>query len=520
MAKKKNTNKKVDKWIYVVFFGISLLLTALFVRKLDNDLWYLLSEGRYIVENGIYHYDPLSMHSSFAIVVQNWLSAVLFWIIFDVFGKMGMYFFILICTFFISLLLYKICMLISERNTVLSLFLMIATIVTLLSHFIVSRPQMLSFITLLSLIYVLELYIKKENPKYLIWIPIISLIQVNMHASLWWMLFLFMLPYVIDSFKMPILNTQGYKKKPLFLAIAAAFLVGFINPYGYKALTFIFTSYGDKYMHLFISELLPFNFSGSLSKHMFIIILAIGIIYTLFREGHVRVRYICLFCGTMILGFMSVKGFSHFILVSFFPLAYFFKDMFPNVFEDSSTFPKIFKIGTKVVGILLIVGTAFVIATKNDRLDFSHDAADALDVIEGRFSKKTSTIYSSFNNGGYVEFRGWKPYIDPRAEAFLKVNNKEADVFEEFYNLQHGLLDLGTFLKNYNFTHLLVDSGDYMYNRITDDINYFIIYEDSKKGYRLFARNDLYSYSERQEIINNYNNAVNDAKQEAENKTK
>ena len=70
-------------------------------------------------------------------------------------------------------------MIISDKNYILSLIIMFAADITLVSHFIVIRPQILSFIVLLSLIYVLELYIKTDNSKYLIWIPILSLIEIK-----------------------------------------------------------------------------------------------------------------------------------------------------------------------------------------------------------------------------------------------------------------------------------------------------------------------------------------------------
>lgn len=53
-------------------------------------------------------------------------------------------------------------MLISENNRTISLTLMFVCDLTLISHFIVSRPQIFSYITLLGLIYALELYIHKK----------------------------------------------------------------------------------------------------------------------------------------------------------------------------------------------------------------------------------------------------------------------------------------------------------------------------------------------------------------------
>ncbi|MBE6148360.1 MAG: hypothetical protein E7167_02560 [Firmicutes bacterium] len=507
--KKKNITYKPSKWIFIILFTIPLIFCLLLTEKLDNDLWYLLSEGRYIFENGVYNIDPLSMHSGLHVVVQNWLSATIFWIIFDLFGQMGIMTMVLVCNFWICLLLYKICMLLSDRNYILSLVLMFATDITLISHFIVSRPQIFSFIVLLGLIYVLELYIKTENKKYLVWLPILSLIEVNMHASLWWMLFLFILPYVIDSFKCDILQTEGYKKRPLFIAIATALLVGFINPYGYKAITFIFTSYGDKYMHLFINELLPFTFTKQLCKHMFALILVIGLIYTFFREGKIRVRYICLFCGTMLLGFMSVKGFNTFILVAIFPLAYFFKDMFPKDFSDlKEDFPKLTKILGATIGIICILGFSAMYFIKCNTNLMENNAKEAMDLISESFNPEKMLVYSSFNDGGYVEFRGFKPYIDPRAELYLKKNNKKADIFKEFYDLQHNLIDKQNFLDKYQFDILLLNNTDILYSEMINLDGYFIVYDNTVLGYQVYLKNELFDDEKRGQIIDSYNKAL------------
>ena len=517
---KKLKDYKPSKWVYVIFFTLPLFFTLLIIRKLDNDIWYLLSEGRYIIQNGIYHIDPLSMHKGLAVTVQNWLSASMFWVIYNTFKEPGLIIMILLCNYFICLFLYKICMVISDDNKILSLLLMFATSITLSSHFIVSRPQILSFVVLLALIYILELYIKTDNAKYLIWLPIFSLIEINIHASLWWMLFLFTLPYVIDSFKNSILQTQGYRKKPLFIAIAIALLVGFINPYGYKAITFIFTSYGDKYMHSYINELLPFTFkANNLCNHMSLLILLTTLIYIFFREGHIRIRYICLYCGTLILGLMSIKGFSHFILVSTFPLAYFFKDLFPKTFDDIiPSARKLLNIFYGIFGIIVVIGTGAFLVYKLINVRLSHDAQTAMDVLSKYADKTKHNIYSSFNDGGYVEFRGYKPYMDPRAELYLKKNNKKEDLFKEYYNLQHSLLDGEKFVEKYNFDFMLVGYGDVLRTTMQNNTKYFVLYDDSTKKYTIFVRNDIFDAETRQQVIDSYNDAVEKAKANQEKK--
>lgn len=523
MKKKKNIQIKpkytLNKWIYVLFFTAATLCALFCIKSLDNDIWYLLSEGRYIVQNGIYHIDPLSMHTGLQVVVQNWLSASILWITFSTFGEMGIITLILILNFFIMYICYKLCMVISDNNPLLSLATAFATDAILIPNYIVTRPQVFSFVLLLSVLYVLELYIKNDNGKYLIWIPILSFIEANLHASLWWMIFLFILPYLIDGLKVKFLKTQGYRLKPLIIAVLVALAVGMINPYGYKMATFIFKSYGNSYMHSFISELLPFSINMDLSRQMLVLIILIPLCLVYFREGKVRLRYICLFCGTLLLGLMSVKAFSHFILVSIFPLAYFFKDMFPNKIYDLLNEMK------KIVNwmfcpftiLVLCIGLVYYFTNK-PRVELKHNASKVFDLIDNNFNDKNITIYSSFNDGGYVEYRGYKPYIDPRAEVFLKANNKKDDIFIENFKLSSGELKVDKFLEKYNFSFILVSQSDYLYNNLSDIKTYFIIFEDTENKYRLYAQNDLFEDDEREKLINDYNDALDKAIKKAQNK--
>ena len=126
----------------------------------------------------------------------------------------------------------------------------------------------------------------------------------------------------------------------------------------------------------------------------------------------------------MILGFMAIKGFSNFILVAFFPLAYFFKDMVPkdlrNVFLPVQ---KIINIIFISFACLFIIGFGCVYISNKNTITLKHNAQGAIDTLLKYTDKEDATVYSSFNDGGYVEFRGLKAYIDPRAEYYLKKNS-------------------------------------------------------------------------------------------------
>ena len=510
MVKKLKELKFID-WILILIVGFipSCVIFNIF-KGLDNDLWYLLTEGRYIIQNGIYHIDTISLHEGLDIVVQNWLSAVIFWIVYAFLGYKGIFFMVLLVNFVICYLIYKICMLISNNRKILSVIITIFTDLNLSLYFIVSRPQIFSFVILLLLIYLLELYIKNDDNKYLKFIPLLSFLEINLHASLWWMIFLFMIPYIIDSFKSDKLMLQGYRTKPLIITFIVSFLVGFINPYGYKAILFIFNSYGDKYMFKYIYELQPFTFNNLISIHIFVVALITMLLSVYFRKGIVRVRYICLYCGTLIMGMITVKALSHFLLVATFPLALLLKDMFNSKIKSN----KVKKFGYVLVTLFTIslVGfSGYSYYKMNKRIEFVHAAKDAVDSIDLFTNGYPAKVYVSFNDGGYVSFRGYKPYIDPRAEVYLKRNNHKKDIYKEYYEFETGQIDKDEFIKKYNFDFILLKAGDRLYAEDKID-NYFIIYDSIDYLYRVYARNDVTTDDIRNYIIEEYEKSKQNSK--------
>lgn len=504
MKKKKIKEYIPSKWIYVILFLLPVVYIFGFTDELDNDIWYLLSEGRYIVQNGIYHIDPLTIHEGLTVTVQNWLSASIFYIMHNIFGSFGILLLMVGCNFLVCFFLYKICMLISDRNRILSLLGMFATDLLLVTHYIVSRPQIFSFALLLAVIYVLELYIKTDNKKYLRWLPILSIIEANMHGSLWFMIFLFILPYIIDGIKIKAFRTEGYNLKPLLIYTGIAAVCGLINPYGYKMITFIFTSFTDHYMHIYINELLPLSIGTYVGKIVVALAILISLCYAFFREGNIRVRYLCLFCGTLILCITSIKAASHFMLVSIFPLTYFFKDMFPRDFNDiGDKFKNYLNKGFRFVSIFLVLllGYSAYVNIPNTKLESEIEVCAK--VLKENYDGDPR-VYSIFNIGGHLEYYGLKPYIDPRAEVFLKINNGKDDIFKEFYDLNQKNITFSDLQKKYNFTHAIVTIDEPYYEDILDS-GFIVLYShliEDEDGhmidtkYRVLANKDQFTEEE------------------------
>ena len=66
-------------------------------------------------------------------------------------------------------------------------------------------------------------------------------------------------------------------------------------------------------------------------------------------------------------------------------------------------------------------------------------------------NKEDITVYTSYEDGGYLEWRGYKPYIDPRGDVFLKSTNKKYDLMDEYVKYTRNVSQISEFLEKYKF---------------------------------------------------------------------
>ena len=90
------------------------------VKSLDNDIWFLLNHGRYVLENGIPHTEPFTIHQGFHFIMQQWLSAVLFWLAYSSFHEIGVKLLVMLFFMLLVFILYKLCMRVSGEYFFLS----------------------------------------------------------------------------------------------------------------------------------------------------------------------------------------------------------------------------------------------------------------------------------------------------------------------------------------------------------------------------------------------------------------
>ena len=490
VQKIKHFNVCKPLWLLFILVPVSF---SFFVAKFaDNDFWFLINTGRYILNHGFPVIEPFTIHQGLSFVVQQWLTDVIFFFIYDKVGFIGIMLLVISIYTLVLVLLYKICMLISNNKIKLSTIITIFVGFVFLFGFVRSRPQIFDYLFLLIEIYALEKYIKTKRKSYLFILPLISLLMINFHSSSWFMIFLFMFPYLIDSFKFRFLffKGQGYQKKYLFITLIFMLIVGIINPYGIKAITYLFTSFGDSYINGSVIEMKKILSEVSLWSIIYVLIFIFTIFTNIKFWEKIKIRYLCLQMGTLLLGFLHIKGFSFTLIGGIFPFAFYYKDYFKE-YVDNYIYSKKFKISYSIVlFFMFVIPISIVLVYGKIGFSFSY-IENIYEYMEENVSREDNIIYTDYVIGSYAEWLGYRVYMDPRAEVFLKANNKKENIFYEYYYLINDKLSLKKFCNKYNFDYIIVKKDTKFNKYLLKNKKYVKVMEDisgEKEKYVLYKK--------------------------------
>lgn len=470
-------NKIKNNWYYLLLL-IPFVLICIENKLPDNDIWFLLNNGRYIVSNGIPSIDPFTIHEGLTYVMQQWLTSLIFWTIYSNLGKYGLLIFMYIMAIALMYCYYKLINTIcnDKKKSV------IITTITfcLINKFIVTRPQIFTFLILIIELLLMELYIKNRNNKYLYIMPFLSLLLINLHCSMWYFQFVFMLPFILNTIKIKNITKDSIKLKPLLITLIIMFLVGFINPYGYKALTFIFKSYGINEFNELIMEMRSPSFSSINFKVILMLLFLLIFLLNFNKKFKFDIRHFLFICGVTILAFMHNKCRVYFLLIYFYCFAYGIKDINLNLKilnnKIVKSLTKGFIIGTISLSCFsLIFVLCYTIPRYSDKDEYIENS---INYLLDNYNKEDITLYISFNDGGYAEYKGFKSYIDGRAEVFSKTLNNKEDIFKEYNKFSQNpyTFDYDNFINKYHFTHILL----------------YMLYEDESEFAKYLDTNDSY----------------------------
>lgn len=466
-----------------MFFLMTMLLVLpiLFIpATLDNDIWFILNHGRYIMEHGFTNIEPFTVHEGLQFSFEKWLTCVIFWGVYCLGRAKGIYLFLVFMGIAIVAAFYKLCMELSDKNHVTSCAVTAAALLPTFMAFMVSRPQVFGYLFLVIELLLLEKYVKTEKYRYLIPLPFISILWMQLHSTMWVICLIMMLPYLceFEIFAFKGMTAKKYRKKPLLITLGCMFLGGFINPYGARSVFYLVQSMRSKELAMIgINELSKADVS---SLTLFILVAAGHIIFLWFRRKKVPVRYVLLTIGTFVMGLYAVRNMAFFTIAGGAVLAWEFKDIkIPEKWTKHGL--DLLVIGIPAIALFGVLSTVSPGAEIGyfDNLYERTSCKEAVDTLADMTGKKSGLkVYTSFNDGAYAEFMGFKAYIDPRAEVFIKDINKKKDVLSEYAEFIGNTISYQEMQERYDFDYWIADKGNGYTIYMEQDPDYENVYED------------------------------------------
>lgn len=408
-----------------VMIIIFLLLTyyGCLMKSLDTDMYFLVASGRDILDGNFY----TNSYTGLSVVIQQWLYDV---ILAKFVGNNTI--FQLFFVFLQNLLLLSVSSIFMYKKThklynsiVLPLFCLITT-----SHYLINiRPECITITLLVLQIIVLEKYKESGNKfKYLLWLIPICLLEANLHNALFLYHILFLLPYIdkkVTLMSIPMLGCS------------------LCTPYGLDGFLYVFNSYRYKtFDYVYIEEVSRlFSISSKTINYVYISIILIMIfsLVILLNIKKKSTNQINIYSILVIL--LSLISYRHNMLI-YIPLL---------LISIVINFDYIILVCS--IALLLYNG---IYLTPQYPLSFEIPS----------YIQKEDTTFASFVVGNYLEYNGYKTYIDARPELYMPYMCGENRLYE--YRLLMYGLDL-----NEN----KVDDEEIL--KILDKFKYSILRDDS-----------------------------------------
>ena len=451
------------------YFLIGLIICVLVYKflklQMENDDYFMMSNWREFLKIGFYTKDPLSMHHEYYCTLEKWLSCAIVYYIYKWFGLTGFKVIVTAAMATVIYLIYRLNYYVSHNDLISVLFATVTAFALL--PYMTIRPQTLTAIILVLWVISLEHFMKENNVKWLFLLPFFACLDMQLHSTQWPCLFIAMLPYIADFTvrgKRPQVNWK--QKIELLLSGGISFAALFLNPYGAKSVFYIFRSYGDATMNNTISELSQPSIWNS---DWLIMSAALLIVFT-FGDKKMPLRYYLLCLGFYVFGCLHLRNAIYYYLAGSFVLCYMMRGKKINL-----------KYNLNPVLPVVLCGVVFYgyTASENDYI-----YKETLRRLAMEYGVNGENIYCNFNCGSYADWAGYHPYIDGRAEVYLKKVNGVEDSYKEEMDLRRGTIWYKDFLDKYDFAYLIVEK-DYepaFYNSMLHDSGYKALFSVTDKG--------------------------------------
>ena len=195
MKKEKKNKKSINfKFNLLAIICISIFVIGIVEKTLQNDTYYTITLGKYILNNGIDMMEHFSWHQGLIYTYPHWLYDVFMYIIYNTFGFVGIYGSSIVLGIILGISIYYVLSKISKNNLIS--FFVALLVVYLGKHFITARAQLVSFILFVWTMYFIEIFLDTKKKRYAIGLILIPIAIANIHAAVFPFYFILFLPYI------------------------------------------------------------------------------------------------------------------------------------------------------------------------------------------------------------------------------------------------------------------------------------------------------------------------------------
>lgn len=478
---------KNKKNIIISILVLVFLCICYTSKKYDtnNDTFYLIKLGEYILNHGIDFNDHYSMIKGLGYTYPHWLYSIYIYTIYNKFGFLGIHISNIISFILLVGSIYTINLKINKSN-LLALIISIISVFTL-SDFIEARGQVFSLILLFLEVFFINKLIETGNKKYILFITLASLLIANLHGTIWVMFFILFMPflgehliYKIFKKKKEIGNITIDKVdniKLLLITLILSLLMGLLTP------SRICYTYVFKIMcgvsQKFINEHQPLQ---PIKTPVFIFLIGL----MLFYKGKMKLRELFMIVGIIVLSLTSMRHICFFYTINLLYISKLFMEML-NDSKDKTFIILEEKILNKKIGIIIlmlfITGIGITGIKDNYKHKYINDTiypTKAVKYIKNNLDYKNIKMYNNYDIGSYLLFNDIPVFIDSRCDLYLKeFNKKKLDVFGDEVELSEKLDSYEKIFKKYNIEYVLLNKKEKKYYVIKKDKNYKKIYSDN-----------------------------------------
>ena len=517
------TNLKFNILAAILIIVFCLAMTPV---TFQNDTFYTIKIGEYIMENGITGVDPFSWHEGLKYTFPHWAYDVLIYQIYNIGGFQGIYISTVLFSCILGLCIYFISVKLN-KNRVLS-FVITMISIYLLRDYIAARAQLVTFILFIFEIYSIEKFLQTKKKRYAIYLVLMSIAIANLHVAVWPFYFVLFLPYIgefvvyhigelpkyILTIKKEVLrkneeNAEKVQKieskiteferkrklhkekyykisvekndavKWLIVVLIICILAGFITPLGLTPFTYLYkTMQGNTTQN--INEHLPLTLYQNI-EFMAVIVVFLAILTC--TDTKIKLKDLLFLCGLLFLSFASRRQTSMFILVGGIILVRLIQEFLNKYDKNVSEFLE--KLFTTVIGGVLlsalVLGVSYHFGKPkigNVYVDENTYPVYASEYILNNLDLKNIKLYNEYNYGSYLLFKGVPVFIDSRADLYAPEFNGKNDIFSDFLNISN----IGTYYEDkfeeYGITHVIVYKNAKLNMFISRNSNYLQLYSD------------------------------------------